>query len=406
MSLRSFLFWCHLACGVCAGAIILMMSVTGVLLTYQRQMLAWADARGLDIVAPAGASPLPIEEVLARVRTARPGPPPTAVTVSSDPHRPVVVSVGQRTLQVHPYTGAVLGEGAVGMRAFFRSVTDWHRWLAAGGTSRATGRAITGAANLAFLFIVASGIILWLPKALSWIHVRPVLLFRSGVRGKARDFNWHNVIGIWSAIPLFVVVLGGVVISYPWASDLVYRSFGEAPPPRARPAAQGEAGRAGQAGQAGRAGRAGRAGGGDVSLAGLGRSLDVATTAVSGWRTASVRIPDAPDRPLAVTVDTGTGGQPQRRQTIDIDRQSQTVTRVDAYASQSAGRRARMWLRFAHTGEVYGLFGQTLAGLVSLGGALLVWTGLSLSFRRFLAWRVRTSRVPAVQQQAETAAGR
>ncbi|MEQ1729799.1 MAG: PepSY-associated TM helix domain-containing protein [Vicinamibacterales bacterium] len=394
MSLRSFLFWCHLACGICAGAVILVMSVTGVLLTYQRQMLAWADGRGLDIVAPAGASPLPIEDVLNRVRSERPGVTPTSVTVSSDPLRPVVVSVGTQTLQVHPYTGAVLGEGAVGMRGFFRSVTDWHRWLAASGSSRPTGRAITGAANLVFLFIVASGLVLWLPKALSWIHVRPVLLFRSGVRGKARDFNWHNVIGIWSALPLFVVVLGGVVISYPWASDLVYRATGETPPPRARP---GESG--GSGGPAGPAGP-GRLGGREVSLVGIGRSVDVAAARVPGWRTASVRIPAAPNQPFAVVVDAGTGGQPHRRQTLEVERQSQAITRVDTYSSQTPGRRARTWLRFAHTGEVYGLPGQTVAGLVSLGGALLVWTGISLSLRRLFAWRVRASRVQTVVQQA------
>ncbi len=385
MSLRSFLFWCHLACGVCAGAIILIMSVTGVLLTYQRQMLAWADARGLDITVPSGAVALPIEEVLARVAAARPDTAPTAVTVSSDPGRPIAVSVGQRTLQVHPYTGAVLSEGAVGMRAFFRSVTDWHRWLAASGNSRASGRAITGAANLAFLFIVGSGIILWLPKTLSWIHVRPVLLFRRSAIGKARDFNWHNVIGVWSAIPLFIVVLGGVVISYPWASDLVYRAAGEAPPQRARPGGPGEASRGGRPGGVGRAEPS-------APMAGLDNSIALATGQVPAWRTATVRIPGAAGQPAAVTVDSGTGGQPQKRQTIEIDRQSQTITKVDGYADQTPGRRARTWLRFAHTGEVFGLPGQTIAGLVSFGGAVLVWTGLSLSLRRFFAWRVRLRR--------------
>ena len=49
--------------------------------------------------------------------------------------------------------------------------------------------------------------------------------------GKARDFNRHNVIGFWGAIPLFLIVLSGVVISYPWASDLVYSLAGENPPP-------------------------------------------------------------------------------------------------------------------------------------------------------------------------------
>ena len=52
----------------------------------------------------------------------------------------------------------------------------------------------------------------------------------AGSPGKARDFNWHNTIGFWSAIPLAVIVAGGVVISYPWATGLVYRAYGEEPP--------------------------------------------------------------------------------------------------------------------------------------------------------------------------------
>jgi hypothetical protein len=44
-----------------------------------------------------------------------------------------------------------------------------------------------------------------------------------------------------------------------------------------------------------------------------------------------------------------------------------------------------------HTGEVYGLAGQTIAGLASLGGAFLVYNGLSLAWRRFYSWRGRRS---------------
>ena len=57
MKLRSVLFWLHLPCGVLAGAVILIMSVTGVLLTYQRQITAWADIRGYRI-EPVSAAPV------------------------------------------------------------------------------------------------------------------------------------------------------------------------------------------------------------------------------------------------------------------------------------------------------------------------------------------------------------
>ncbi|HEY9284352.1 MAG TPA: PepSY-associated TM helix domain-containing protein, partial [Pyrinomonadaceae bacterium] len=143
--LRKIIFWCHLSAGVLAGVVILVMSVTGVLLTYERQIIAWADTRGYEVSPPGGAAP-------AEVGYGRDG-----------------------AIFLNPYTGEVLGEGSRRTRAFFQTVTDWHRWLGANGERRAWGRAVTGACNLAFLFIVASGFYLWWPR--KWT--------RAGVRGAA-----------------------------------------------------------------------------------------------------------------------------------------------------------------------------------------------------------------------------
>lgn len=388
-TLRTILFWCHLTAGVVAGIVILIMSVTGVLLAYERQMLEWADTRGLEITAPTGAQRLSTADLLERVRAARPNERPVAVTLRANPGAPVAVNVGARTLQVDPYTGQVLGEGATSLRAFFRSVTEWHRYLAMSGESRTTGRAITGASNLAFLFIVASGPFLWWPKNAAWRQFRQILLFRGGLRGKARDFNWHNVIGVWSAVPLIVIVFGGSVISYPWMSDLVYTALGEAPPPRLRPggpppgaAAEGRPGGRG-------AGPRSQAPASNDVLAGVDRALAAASQREPSWRTLTVRLPNADSQPVTVAVDTGTGGQPQLRSTLVVNQSSGAIEREERYADQSVGRRARSWLRFAHTGEVYGLVGQTIAGAVSLGGVVLVWTGLALALRRFVGWTSR-----------------
>ena len=38
-----------------------------------------------------------------------------------------------------------------------------------------------------------------------------------------------------------------------------------------------------------------------------------------------------------------------------------------------------------------GWIGQTIAGVASFAGVMLVWTGLMLSWRRFVAWRARTT---------------
>ena len=396
MTLRKCLFWCHLVAGVSAGIVIFIMSVTGVLLAYERQIIAWADTRQYRAAPPsAGAPRLPMEAIIAKAYDAEPGTAFTTVTVRADSFAPVGLGSGQRMLYVNPYTAQVMGDGSPAVRRFFRLVTDWHRTLAFAGEHRAIGRAITGASNLAFLFIVASGFYLWWPRTWTRRHLRSVTMFNSAARGKARDFNWHNVIGFWSAIPLFVIVLGSVVISYPWATDMVYRIVGEAPPSRQRPATP--AGGAGGAVQGQNAGAARRPGHGNGPGRGDSRrppeGIDAlwarAERQVPGWRSISFRLPTGAEAPLVFTIDEGTGGQPQKRATLTLNRSTAEVLRWEPFASLSSGRQIRSWLRFAHTGEVYGIVGQTIAGLVSLGASVLVCTGLLLAFRRLLAWRVR-----------------
>ncbi|MEQ1760854.1 MAG: PepSY-associated TM helix domain-containing protein, partial [Vicinamibacterales bacterium] len=154
-------------------------------------------------------------------------------------------------------------------------------------------------------------------------------------------------------------------------------------------------------------GRGGRAGEARVSAdAGLRVELEPlwqkAEQRMEGWRTISARL--GATGPLAFTIDTGTGGQPQRRGTLTVNRASGDVVRWEPFDSQSTGRRLRMFLRFAHTGEYFGVIGQTIAGLASAGGVILVWTGIALALRRFSAWRARRRDATAVSSLRRHAA--
>ena len=237
MKLRTVLFWMHLTAGLVAGSVILIMSVTGTLLTFQQSVLKIVERSQRYVDPPSPSAPrLDVDALLARVRSAVPDAEPTTVTLDSDPRVTAAVALGQRgTVFVNPYTGDVLGSGSARARAFYRSVTSWHRYLSVEGENRATARAITGACNAAFLVLALSGIYLWWPKQWTWRHVSAVTLFRSGLSGKARDFNWHNVIGFWCAPILVILTASGMVISYTWASNLVYTVTGS---PRPAPAAR------------------------------------------------------------------------------------------------------------------------------------------------------------------------
>ena len=63
--------------------------------------------------------------------------------------------------------------------------------------------------------------------------------------------------------------------------------------------------------------------------------------------------------------------------------QGKVLPSPDDITQQNLGRRLRMYSRFLHTGELFGLIGQTVAALCTLAAILLVWTGLALAWRRF-----------------------
>lgn len=371
--MRKVLFWAHLVLGIAAGIIVLIMSVTGVLLGFERQVVAWADRMANRPVSAQGQQPVSIEKLLSGL-----GDKPASVTLRNDPKAPVEASFGrERTVFLDPYDGTTLGEGSKTTHEFFASVVAVHRWLATTGSARASGRAVTGACNLLFLFLVFTGPFLWLPSKWRWRNVRAALFFRSGLTGKARDWNWHNVAGIWTFIPLAFIVASGVVMSYGWASDLLYRVTGTEVPAREVRASGGPPDRNG--GPRGGRGRADQWNGVDLLVA-------VAMQKSPAWRSIGVR---PAGENVAFTIDEGTGGQPQKRGQLLLQRATGSVVGWEPFSSNNAGRQLRMWSRFVHTGEAGGAIGQVVATVASAAAVLMVWTGFALTWRRFRASRVR-----------------
>lgn len=366
--MRRVFFWLHLSVGCVIAAVVLLMSVTGVLLTYERQMIARAERGAFRVERQKQRAPL---EQLLRQASAAHGSAPSGVTVFADPSEPIALQFGRQTVYVDPATGRELGSAAPGTRAFFSSLRSWHRWVGMSGASQATGKAITGASNLAFGFLALSGLYLWFPRTWTRRAFGAVAWFRGGLNGKARDFNWHNVIGFWCAVPLLLIILSGSVISYPWASALVFQLAGEKPPARQSPPKPAR---------------------GEPKLDGIDAALSAAQRAVPRWREISFNPPPAGSAAITMNVNQGTGGQPHLLSSIEVDTVSGAVAKQTHFSDRSAGTRARSLLRFIHTGEAGGLAGQTLAGIVTLGAVFLVYTGIALSVRRFLNWRKRRGR--------------
>ena len=429
--LRSTFFWLHLAAGLVCGAVILVMSFTGAVLAFEHEIVEWAERDVRRVEAPAsGAAALPLDELLAKAREAATDPEAesaprvSGVTVSSDSRDAVAVNFGRDlgVYYVDQYTGAVRVPATTRTHDFMHLMVDWHRRLAATGDYRETGRAITGASNAAFLFLAVSGLWLWWPRKWNLRVLKPSLWF-AGAKGKARDWNWHNVYGFWFLPVIIVLAATGMVISYRWASDLAYLAVGETPPaapgPAVAPAQEFKIERpegakkltyaeilsriqaatpgwteitlreglpqrrgAPPAGQGQNQGMGPAAGTGQNAQA---NSTPAGSTegARSGPRDGLGRGSGRAPQPYSATVKADDGSPVFATTQIVLNPFSGEIINRSGYADQSAGRKVRSWLRYLHTGQALGWIGQLVAGLACVAGCVLVYTGFALSFRRF-----------------------
>lgn len=375
--IRRFLFWLHLALGVTAGAFIFIMAATGVVLAFQRQITDFADrdVRWTSVLY-APQSPR-ISDLLQLVRRSGVGDP-SAIVVRNAARAATEFSIGRgKMIYVDPYSGAILGAGSAATRSFFSEVERLHRSLGAPLGSKGLGHWLAAISNLLFGGLILLGVLLWLPRKWSWQAVRASIAFRSGLGGRARHWNWHNVLGIWCALPLLVIASTGVVMSFPWANALLFQLSGSNPPAQGR---------------------------GPREAAGHGRDLPITNEvnydrllAISksfnpNWRTITLEVARNGNSPVQVVIDTGAGGQPQKRTQYLLNRDTGAVLKMTAFADGSLGQKLRSFVRFGHTGEWGGWVGQLIAAIASFAACALVYTGLSLSIRRLGASLTRKRR--------------
>ena len=384
--IRKIIFRLHLSVATAAGVVVLMMAVTGVFLSLEGPVTGLAERR--HFVDPVGAStrlsPSALLEAAEAWGAEREAPfAATSIRYRSHPRAPVRVDGGRdRHVYLDPYGGAVLGDGPGRVEGFFEAVRGWHRWFNVSSGSVRRARAVTGAVNLAFLFLLLTGPILWLPTRVTKRTLANILLFQRGARGAWRDLNWHQVVGIWSVLPLMVIVVTGVLTSYPGVADRVYPVVGRAIPAAGWPGVGVPAVGGAQPDEAQGPGTEAMPGAEARAVHDLAAVLSTAEGWVPGWRSLAVPLPRASDREVRVEIRGGRTGQPQKTGTLTIDAATGNTLSWQSFADETPSHRAQEFLRYAHTGEYWGIAGRVVAALCSLAAALMVWTGLSLALRR------------------------
>ena len=394
LPLRRALFWLHLGIAVTAGAVILLLAATGLLLAFEAQIQEVADGADRRVESPATESSLSLERTLAAVRVERPELAVSGATLRRDPGEAAILALGRDgVVYVDPHHDRIVGAGAERVRRFFRAVTDLHRYLAASGERRDAGKTITGSATLLFLAVLLSGLYLWVPRVFGGTQLRNALWFRREVSRKARDFNWHHVFGIWALVPLVLIVASALPISFDWANRLVLSAAGDPPQEERRASPRGPEPARGSTSSTPKLG--------ELELAGIDGAVAAAVAAEPDWRAITVRLPARPDGALTLTIDRAKRrGRPDLRSQLTVATSDGTVISHESFDDLTRGRRTRSWMRWLHTGEIAGLAGQAIAAAACAAVLMLGWTGYALALRRLRAWRLRRAEVSVVASAA------
>ena len=218
----------HLWLSLPVGLVISITCFTGAMLIFEKE-ISEAVQRHYYRVESVGDVTLSFDEVVAMVEPMlEQGQRITGITVSSDEERTWKVNLSKpkhAAVYVDQYSGEVLGSPE--RLPFFRTMFRMHRWLmdskpADGGIF--WGKVIVGISTLTLVFILLSGVVIWIPKSVKMLKNRSKVSVRHGWRRFFYDL--HVAGGIYAAVLVLAMALTGLTWSFGWYRTTVYKLFG------------------------------------------------------------------------------------------------------------------------------------------------------------------------------------
>lgn len=189
----------HLMIALIAGVFIVVLALTGSVIAFEPELdrLLHSD---ISYVKMGGRS-LSLSEIGAAVSRKYPGEPIVAYLPSRSSDFATEVILSRGIVAVNQYSGEILGVRRRG-QTFLGFMRALHVRLATG----VLGLGIVKWSSVALLFAMLSGLYLWWPRKVMRIRGRRWTTL----------FWWdlHNVIGVFSLLPLLALTVTGVVIGF------------------------------------------------------------------------------------------------------------------------------------------------------------------------------------------------
>lgn len=376
--LRQWLAEAHKVIGLFAGAIIVLVGLSGGVLAFREDIDEWLNAPLMRVDAAKLSSYRSPDEILAAAVAAMPpGSKLERLTMPRHPGAAATIGFLSETddldsyfyeMFVDPYTATVKGHRVslhgddTFSQPFIGILMSFH-WTLLLGVNNAY---LVGAVALLVLVSILAGVYLWWPVNGDW---------RLGLKIKWRAspervvYDLHRSAGIYSAAILLVMLATGVAMIFKPATRA---AVGFLSPVRADPDYGKSTPGPGQ------------------SPIGVGEAIASADRVFPDGRLLWVLLPSTPGG--VYVVGKQAPGEPSRSRTfrnVGVDQYSGRVTGVQDRGKFSAGETFLEWLYPLHSGEAFGDFGRPFTLLVGL----LPFTLYVSGFLRWLHKRRGRSKV-------------
>lgn len=355
---RSLILPIHRWIGLTLGLVVLASGITGAGMAFRKQLdpIVYGDL----LKAPACAQRRPLDDFVAEARALHPAGKLDYIRLLDRTDAPVILRFGDKaTYYFEPCSGRLMGQQNR-YEGVFGQLERIHRFVFVqnGGWLMGTG------AFAAVLGLAALGLTVWWPAPPG--RLRDALKLNTNLRGRAFELGLHRSLGAWVAIPLTISAATALPQAFDWVRNGVDALAGTPaePAPQSTPPPGG---------------------------AKTSRKIPME----QAWRTATalspnpreilLHLPPKPKSAVEIYLIDAHAPHANARTYLYLDAYSGRVLRFTPYDRMGLGEKIYYWTLSIHTGEVGGLFGQTLLFFGALGVPVLAYTGIG-------AWLRRTSR--------------
>lgn len=369
----------HLWLSVPFGLIITLICFSGAALVFEKEIMEWSRS-DLYYVEKVGNEPLSLEQLIPMVASSLPDSVTIiGVNISSDPTRAYQLSLSKprrASMYVDQYTGEVKGKHE--RSSFFMFMFRMHRWLLDSmkpGSDVFVGKMVVGVSTLMFVFVLISGIFIWLPRTRKALRNTLKISVRKG--WKRFWYDLHVAGGMYTIIFLLAMALTGLTWSFSWYRTGFYKVFGVEMQPNAShggaPAATRSEGRPERG-----------------SHEHSGADAESRGNRFTSWQKAYGQLKIQNPGYKQITVSSGSAnvsfdrlGNQRASDRYTFNPRSGEITGTTLYSDADKSGKIRGWIYSVHVGSWGGMFTRILAFIAALIGGTLPLTGYYLWIRKW-----------------------